>query len=45
MVAEVHPITHPAKTKRRACKWLLPATATRTQMIAQTIPQPMLYAV
>jgi hypothetical protein len=45
MVAEDHPISHPAKTKRRAWAWLLPVMATRIQMIAQTSPQPMLYAV
>jgi hypothetical protein len=45
MVAEVHPITHPAKTNKRPWVWLLPALATAIQMIAQTTPQPMLYPV
>ena len=45
MVADVHPITHPAKTNRMACEWLVPVRATTTQITAQTIPHPMLYAV
>jgi hypothetical protein len=46
MVADVHPITHPKKTKRIVLRlsWSAPV-ATTIHMNAQTIAQPMLYAV
>jgi predicted ribosomally synthesized peptide with SipW-like signal peptide len=44
MVAVIHPITHPGKTKTKVCLVLLLATAATTaSMTDQTTAQPMLY--
>jgi hypothetical protein len=44
-VADAHPITHPPKTNKMVCEWLVPDTATPTQIAAQTTPQATLYDV
>jgi hypothetical protein len=45
-VAEIQPITHPAKSKRKTCNFAVVApAATAAKSTAQTTAQPMLYAV